>query len=333
MEHQFLYTPASVMMCTMEDPKSTELMHRLLVPVIPAGVKLQLSTASSTVDDDDPTSDTYRDLRHDIMLLAHAGHTPHLSVEGSITAAVHMGWWDGMEEKMRKFIRSCPECINKLRDMQRIGLSLTAPYRFANIIIDKLKFSNKLESIVGKPGMLLMTCSQIGDEQFSICNDMTATDCAYQLFTVMLPNYGVPYQITSDAEPAFAAEVTQKFLEYLGVKNYDLGDGRPQHHGPIERRVLEYKRGIAQDFQEGLVFDERSLTVTLTKTLVKNTMVHTTHGTTAFQRRTGAVPRIHRQLVSAPSIPETPANTNPYSRELMRALTRAVTDRHVRLAY
>ena len=70
----------------------------------------------------------------------------------------------------------------------------------------------------------------------------------------------------------------------------------PQHHGQIERRVEPYNRAIKGAMAAGMITCWRTLEVVLTSALVTQTQLIVTRGSTAFTRRTGAVPRTHREL-------------------------------------
>ena len=73
----------------------------------------------------------------------------------------------------------------------------------------------------------------------------------------------------------------------------------PQHHGQIERRVEPYNRAIAGAMAAGVIKCRRTLEVVLASALITQTQLMVTYGTTAFTRRTGAVPRTHRELYSS----------------------------------
>ena len=70
----------------------------------------------------------------------------------------------------------------------------------------------------------------------------------------------------------------------------------PQHHGQVERRVKPYNRAIKGAMAAGTITCWRTLEVVLTSALITQTQLMVTYGSTAFTRRTGAVPRTHRDL-------------------------------------
>ena len=103
--------------------------------------------------------------------------------------------------------------------------------------------------------------------------------------------------IISDSEPVFASEVMQELAKIFGVKSWDFGPvSSPQHHRQIERRVEPYNRAIAGAMAAGVIKCRRTLEVVLASALITQTQLMVTYGTTAFTRRTGAVPRTHRKL-------------------------------------
>ena len=92
----------------------------------------------------------------------------------------------------------------------------------------------------------------------------------------------------------------QELAKILGVKSWDFGPvSSPQHHGQVERRVEPYNRAIAGAMAAGVIKCRRTLEVVLASALITQTQLMVTYGTTAFTRRTGAVPRTHRELYSS----------------------------------
>jgi hypothetical protein len=168
------------------------------------------------------------------------------------------------------------------------------------MMIDKLKFDDDVAEMVGMPAMLLMTCPRIGDAQFGMCYSMTAAEAARVIYVTGIPQFSIPMVIVSDSEPAFASEVMQELARIFGVKEWDFGPvSSPQHHAKIERRVEPYNRAIKGAMAAGIITDRRTLEVVLTSALITQTQLLVTYGSTAFTRRTGAVPRTHRELYSS----------------------------------
>ena len=73
----------------------------------------------------------------------------------------------------------------------------------------------------------------------------------------------------------------------------------PQHHGQVERRVEPYNRAIKGAMAAGTITCWRTLEVVLTSALITQTQLIVTYGSTAFTRRTGAIPRTHRELYTS----------------------------------
>ena len=116
--------------------------------------------------------------------------------------------------------------------------------------------------------------------------------CARVLFVHAISQYPVPTVIVSDSEPAFAAKVTQALAKLFGIKEWDFGPvSSLQHHSKVERRVAPYKRAIETAMAAGNITCRRTMEVVMTKTLITQTQLTVAYGTTAFTRRTGAVPR------------------------------------------
>ena len=164
-------------------------------------------------------------------------------------------------------------------------------------MIDKNVFDDDVAAITGIPAGLLMTCPRIGDAQIRLYTSMTAVEAARVIYVAGIPQFSIPMIIISDSEPAFASEVMQELARIFGAKNWDFGPvSSPQHHGQIERRVEPYNRAIKGAMAAGMITCWRTLEVVLTSALIAQTQLMVTYGSTAFTRRTGAVPRTHREL-------------------------------------
>ena len=133
--------------------------------------------------------------------------------------------------------------------------------------------------------------------------------------------------IVSDSEPAFAAKVTQALAKLFGIREWDFGPvSSPQHHSKVERRVAPYKRAIEAAMAAGSITCRRTMEVLMAKTLITQTQLTVTYGTTAFTRRTGAVPRTHRDLFSSAPEPDFDLEATVQSdTDVLKALTAHVT--------
>ena len=137
------------------------------------------------------------------------------------------------------------------------------------------------------PAAMLMTCPRIGDAQIGMCPSMTAVEVVRVLFVHAIPRYSVPTIIVSDSEQAFAAKVTQALAKLFGVKEWDLEPvSSPQHPSKVERRVAPYKRAIETAMAAGTITCWRTMEVVMASTLITQTQLTVTFGTTAFTRRT-----------------------------------------------
>ena len=131
---------------------------------------------------------------------------------------------------------------------------------------------------------------------------MTAVEAARVIYYVAgVPQFSIPMIIlVSDSEPAFASEVMQELAKIFGVKHWDFGPvSSPPHHGQVERRVEPYNRAIKGAMAAGTITCWRTLEVVLTSALITQTQLMVTYGSTAFTRRTGAIPRTHHDLYTS----------------------------------
>ena len=303
-----LYTPASMSRLAWAHYQSKLIdkqLCRVLVPIIPSGVKVKLSTLQQICDEDGAHHEMQRDLRWDILQMCHSFTSPHLSKARTLQAVREIAWWPNVVEQTAYFVETCETCMATTDSMQYLGCSNTADRRFAAIIIDKIKFSKQMSAIIQCPAALLATCAQIGDHTVALCNNMSAIEAARLIFVHVIPKYGVPMVVISDSESAFAADVTQALCRMMGVQEWDFGAvSHPEHHGKIERRVAPYKRAIEEAAAKGQITSREEMEIVLAKVQIQQDQLIYMHGTTAFQRRTGSIPRTFKDLVSSVTKPD-----------------------------
>jgi hypothetical protein len=92
-----LYTPASTSMVRWGDPAvldKDEQLHKVLVPMIPMDVQAKLTSLEPIVEGGTTKYDEmHRDLRHDIMVMAHAFQQPHAGRAATMHAVRQMAYW------------------------------------------------------------------------------------------------------------------------------------------------------------------------------------------------------------------------------------------------
>ena len=248
-----------------------------------------------------PTDDElHRSLRHDLMMICHAMQLPHSSRVDTMKALRTMAYWPSAEADVARFCDTCAICLSNRNPKQQLGNTMEATRRFAVMMIDKIKFDDDVVALTGMPAALLMTCPRIGDAQYALCHSMTAIEAARVIFCSGIPQFSIPMTIVSDSEPAFASQVMQELAKIFGIKTWDYGAvTSPQHHAKIERRVEPYNRAIKAAMSAGVITCRPTLEVVLSSTLITQTQLTVTYKTTPFERRTGSIPRTHRELYSS----------------------------------
>ena len=100
------------------------------------------------------------------------------------------------------------------------------------------------------------------------------------------------------------------------------------HHGAVKRRMLPYKTAIADAVSHGMITSRREMEIVLAKVAIAVDQHKLTHGTTAFERRTGAIPRTFRDLVTSVTAPDiTLADYTTEDRSAIKALMHYVFER------
>ena len=214
-----------------------------------------------------------------------------------------MAYWPSAETDVENFCGTCDTCLANRNPMPRLGSSMTSTRRFGVMMIDKLVFDNDVAAIASMPTALLMTCPRIGDQHIRLCASMTAVEAARVIYVAGIPQFPIAMVIVSDSEPAFAAAVMQELAKIFGVQNWDFGPvSSPQRHGQVKRHVdtvEPYNRAIKGAMTAGTITCWRTLEVVLASALITQTQLMATYGSTAFTRRTGAIPRTHRDLYAS----------------------------------
>ena len=303
-----LYTPASASMKRWSDPavlSDDEKLDRVLVPLVPKDAKIKMTVLQNiTADGDTEAMDDkqygealHRSLRHELMMICHAMQLPHASRADTMQALRAMAYWPSAGKDVETICDTCDTCLANRDPMTRLGSSMTSTQRFGVMMIDKIVFDDDVAEITGMPAALLMTCPRVNDAQIGLCTSMTGVEAARVIYCTGIPQFLIPMFIMSDSEPAFASEVMQELARIFGAKQWDFGPvSSPQHHGQIERRVEPYNRAIKGAMAAGMITCWRTLEVVLASALITQTQLMVTYGSTAFTRRTGAVPRTHREL-------------------------------------
>ena len=289
-----------------------EKMDRVLVPLIPNNAQVKLTVLEHIAAEGSTTTrdELHRTLRHELLMICHAMQSPHPSRTDMMKALRTMAYWPSAEMDVQYFCDTCAVCLANRSPMLKLGSTMTSTRRFGVMMIDKLVFDDDVALLVGMPAALLMTCPQISDAQIELCYSATAVEAARVIFVAGVTQFSIPMTIVSDSEPAFAAKVTQQLAKMFGVRTWDFGPvSSPQHHGKVERRVEPYNRAIKGAMAAGAITCRRTMEVVLAAALIAQTQLVITNGTSAFTRRTGAIPRTHRQLVSTAQVADVTLHT------------------------
>ena len=154
-DQPLLYTQASTSVIRWGDPAvldKDEQLHKVLVPMIPEDVKAKLTSLEPIVAGGTTKCDEmHRDLRHDIMIMAHAFQQPHAGRAATMRTVRTMSYWPSAELDIHYFCNTCAECLANRKPTMRAGSTMTSTRRFGVIIIDKIISDNDVAALVGMP--------------------------------------------------------------------------------------------------------------------------------------------------------------------------------------
>jgi hypothetical protein len=171
-----------------------------------------------------------------------AGHQGILRTRGRIT---RLYYWPGMEQDIRKYIRSCTLCQ---RHSERNSLlagklhPLPIPQdRFRDISIDFATISPSKE---GFDALMVIVCRLTKLCRLIPCYKTCSAEDVAKLFidNWYSHGFGLPESITSDRDTKFTSQLWKNLAEQLGIK-LELTTSRHQNaDGQAEIAIRTYKR-------------------------------------------------------------------------------------------
>ena len=84
------------------------------------------------------SEDLSRDLRHDIMNVAHCMQLPHANRADTMHNVRRMAYWPSAELSVSYFCDTCAVCLANRRPEVRFGSAMTSTERFRVLVIDKI---------------------------------------------------------------------------------------------------------------------------------------------------------------------------------------------------
>ena len=295
-----LFAPAS---CTKDpcpddrDPLLSDTRH--LVPVIPKGADVRITTLTPIVTDANDTDHyMHHDLRCDIVIHNH-DNADHASLHDTEAHVRAMCWFPGMHGYIRYHCDSCTYCVAKRAAVQDIGVAVRAARRLKMVQFDFKVLDDEVKLATKRSAVLTIVDSATGVTVFAPVRDQTATTTARTLFNKWHSIFGVPAMFKCDGDPAYTSQVMAEFARLMGVKSIDFSaPNEPTQHSLVERRNEILEKHIDVGVAKGDITCAQDLSLYCAMAMTRCNLEHYRDGMSSLERLTGEVPRTQRDLAS-----------------------------------
>jgi len=291
---------------------------RHLVPVIPKGADIQVTTTEPVVADSTDTDHyMHHDLRCDICIHCHdnANHASLADTESAIRA---MCWFPKMGHYVKYHWDSCSYCVAKRKGVSGVGTAVRAARRLKVIQFDFKVLDDVLKASTGRPAVLTMVDSSTGFTKFIPVPDKTSETTARTLYNNWYGEFGVPSLFQCDRDPAYVADTMAAFARIMGVQRIDFSaPDDPTQHSLVERRNQILDKHLDVGAAKGDITCADDLEVYCTMAMAACNLEQYRAGHTALEYLTGEVPRTQRDL--ATRLPAQTVGTQP-STEFLKQL-------------
>ena len=203
-------------------------LSKTMVPVLPAGVMIQVTDAPKLFGTDADTPDhLLHDLRLDLMLFAHEFNT-HASIGEMISLVKSYAYWPNMERQCTDHIKYCIYCLTDATAKREVGLSIRTARRFALLLIDAWTLPPSVARKTGCAAVLTMYDKAGGLTIYAVLEDMTAACAATALHVHWFCHYSWPVKMISDNAPEYAGKVMAAVCHIYGIDKtfVAVGDSR-----------------------------------------------------------------------------------------------------------
>jgi hypothetical protein len=193
----------------------------------------------------------------------------HVGTEKTLELAKRRLYWPGMDDDVRRYVRSCDECQrNKPSQQATAGLMMPLPiptYPWQQVTMDLITQLPRSRS--GCDAIVVFVDKLTKMVHLAPTHTtVTAPQLAHIFWSTVVRHHGLPSSIISDRDPRFVGHFWQALWKCLGTKLAMSTAFHPQTDGQTERanRTLEemlrpYVNFLQTDWDEHLVAAELAI--------------------------------------------------------------------------
>ena len=279
---------------------------RVLVPVIPRGAMVQVTTNPPITVGGDGGHYQDHDLRQDLILHCH-DNAMHPGLERTQNNLKALAWWPLMLADVETHWQTCAYCLAARETRSAVGDAVHAAHRFHMIEVDHKILDGDTASATGYAAILTMVDDVSKLTLFTPVPTTSAAHAAHAVVTKWYPFFGVPMVFRSDRGAAFTSELMQQVSRALGVQGWDLSaPDNPTHHSGVERRNRVMEHFLDVGISSGDITSVATLERYCAAATATCNLEYEFNGHTVFEYVTGAAPRTHNNVVVRPVVDEVP---------------------------
>ena len=238
--------PVLVIQATMQRVESEDDHTRVLVPYIPPDTDIALTTLEDLYDKvKDTPAWLKRSLRNDLMLMAHELNF-HAVPRNMVKQLRQLVMWPSLIADCRNHVGACRKCLQALKLLRSVGVSLQELGRFRKAFMDVWHFPQSVKKRTGHMGCLTMCDAAGGLTRYIAIKTESAEACAMVIITHWIAVFGLMEELWSDNASAFAGEVMELICNMLGVKKKFAAVGDSRKVGMAETRHNSVKTVVMQ---------------------------------------------------------------------------------------
>ena len=177
-------------------------------------------------------------LHHDVPAVGHGGKWK------TVELVIRNYWWPGVIRDVGRYVEGCDLCQrmkNRTEEVAgKLKLSEVLEKLWTHLIVD---FITKLLVVAGKDAILVV-CNRLSKiTHFVATTEGTSVEGLARLFRDNVWKlYRLPESVVSDRGPQFAAELTKKLNQILGIEMRLSTAFHPQTDGQMERMNQELEQ-------------------------------------------------------------------------------------------
>ena len=321
-----IYTTASAqVLAWSDDDERNHNATRLLVPVIPKGTAVKLTTAQAVGTQDVAEEGEHwmdHDLRRDLMWLCHdlPAHAGKATMARNLR---QLAWWPNMTASINEHVSTCSHCIQRVRAYQAVGVSMMSASRFKVLLLDHWDLPPELWK-TGYKHIFTMVDMATRFVVFVKSESTDAAEAVRLLWTHWIAYFSMPGVMRTDGGPAFASELMGMFRALTGIAQWDKSaPGNPEHHAILETKHNVIADVIDQARGKGDAGTPAQLDMYCAVAMQKCNHGLQQQGITAFERTTGEQPsQIHELVKQVPKFNEN--QVQPQHRDIVKQINQLV---------